>query len=136
MAYNTYCLICHRSGKGWSIDQILIHDRLVLGKTLMQNYISTNQKLGGLSKWIQKSHLETWKTDLCLVSAIYLYQLEAPGYWCQIFWDCPDENTAERIRNKLRPSLMDISGYYLLDKLLSDLTQQEIHHYQKTIIGA
>ena len=136
MVYNTHCLVCHRAGRGWSIDQIIINDHLVLGKTLMENFAPTRNNHGGFLKWVNDTKRNTWKTEPCLVSAVYLYNLEAPGQWCQIFWECPDENTASKLRSKLKSRLMDISGYYLLDNTLDSLTKQEIAYYQSTIIDA
>ena len=136
MSYNSHLLICHRKGNGWSIKQILTHDRLVMGHTLMQNCKFTNLNLGSFTKWCQQTHRETYKTDDCLVAAVYLYNATAPGEWCQIFWECPDANTAQRLKDRLNPSLMDTCGYYLLDCALSDLSAQQIQHYQNTVINA
>ena len=135
MAYNTTCLVCHRAGRGWSIDKIFTMDGLVSGAKCMQNWMCQKEKLSSLTKWIQKTHRDTWKTDKCVVSSVYLYDIQAPGEWCQIFWECPDEATANKVRNNVK-NRGDIEGIYIVDKLLNDLTQKEKEYYYNVILRA
>lgn len=137
MAYSTHFLICKPVGQGWSIRDSFKYNGLVLGKTIMQKWMhNSSSTFGGLSKWLKDSGRDTYQTDTCLVYAVYLYQLEAPGEWCQIFWECHDEASANKLKEKLLASKCDISGDYLVNRCLSDLTREEIKHYQTTVIDA
>jgi len=136
MAYSTECLVCKPAGQGWSIQQIFYNDRMVLAETLMEKWNSHDQNFGGLSKWLKDTCKDTYRSDPCLVSAVYLYQLEAPGQWCQIFWECHDEASAKQLREKLYGFKADMFGYYLVNRCLSDLTGEEKRYYQKTVIDA
>lgn len=90
----------------------------------------THQKVG-LKKWIQANGYED---DPLLISSIYLYTWPAPGEWCQLYWECSTPEVSHRLRERLTSS--DFDGEYLLDRKLSDLSKDEIYHYQKTLIDA
>ena len=128
---STHCLVCKRSGKGWSITNILEDGKLVYGCSLLENVDDYTGKHGGLNTWIKKTNRDTYKSDPCLVYAVYIYDIEAPGQWCQMFWECIDENQAKRVKNKI-----EASSRYLIDRTLSELTSDEIEYYYEYFIRA
>ncbi len=123
----TTCLVCSRSGGGWSVKEVRSANRLLPGNIIMSISDSTSAQSIGLQRWIREQSLETWREDPCLVTAIYLYNLTAPGEWCQLFWECSTAETATRLKEKLKSS--DLSGTYLISRCLSGLTPSEIDYY-------
>jgi hypothetical protein len=83
----------------------------------------------GFKTWIKKNHYDTVLTDPAVVSAVYLYNLEAPGKWVQYFVECSSADVAIKIKDKLKYG--DLYGVYVMDKTLSDLSAAEIMKYKE-----
>lgn len=88
----TTCLICSRSGNGWTILGKKIYNGLVNANTVFEHGVPT-------SMWIPKPFTVWTKEngfvpDTYMVTSIYLYHLMAPGEWCQIYWECEDNTVA------------------------------------------
>lgn len=133
MEYNTTLIICKRSGRGWSIKQQIQSDDLKIGLQLMTNCnTDLDNKIGSLSTWMHQTN--KYKEDNKLLTAIYLYQFEAPGSWTQIFWKCPNKKTCDYIKSKLKNG--DMHGEYIFDKTLNDLSNDEIKTYYNKYIAA
>ncbi len=123
---STTCLVCSRSGGGWSVRKVLNSNELIPGSKIMLMSTGITSLKIGLKQWVNNSGFCTWEDDPHLVTAIYLYNLTAPGEWCQIFWECKTPELAERLKLKLKN---DIAGIYIVSKVLSDLTPAEIEYY-------
>lgn len=107
-------------------------DGLVTGSKVNREGVSETLVQGvGLKKWIQSNG---YQDDPLLISSVYLHHFTAPGEWCQLFWECSTQDVARRLKEKLPSS--DLSGEYLLGRLLSDLTKEEVDYYQRTCISA
>jgi len=137
----TTLVMCKRVGCGWRIEKIYTTPAFKTGFGCLELGQKLDTKITSLSKWIKSAVYETCLTNPKMLTAIYLYQFEAPGAFCQIFWECEDEDKINKIREFWQKRARDGKswdgyGYFLLDRGLRDLTLAEYKEYKATIIDA
>lgn len=59
-----------------------------------------------------------------LAKSIYLWDLEAPGHWCEVYW-FGSQREIESLESSLMRMRSDVGGDYIHQRDLSDLSQQE-----------
>ena len=139
--FNTTLVTCKRVGRGWSIEKIYSMDGHKIGFECIEKGTQEIPKIKSLSKWLKHTGRDICLTDPKMLTSVYLFQFEAPGSFCQIFWECDSEEHADRLRQiwlKRDHGNGIWGGYgdYLLDRGLNDLTTEEYHKYKSTVIDA
>lgn len=120
---STVCIVCERSGKGFSAKTIISTKGFKNASVLL---LSKDGGDGGIPLSLSKARkqvLEKYKSSACAKS-VYLWDMEAPGLWCEVYWFGKQEDI-DRVSKSLLSMRSDIGGDYIHQRSLSDLSQDE-----------